>query len=486
MYGHPKVEDRHLSWSLLKVLSQKCSLPWLVGGDFNEILASGEKEGGLPRCVRQMQGFREAVDFCSLCNLHSAGPSFTWRGNRGGEDVCVRLDRFLATSSWSDLFPVSRAVNLKPSRSDRLPILIEVREFTPKKKKKKQRRFHFEESWLRDDVCRRIVELGWESTTNPDPFTRICYKISSTRRELMEWSNSCFGKLREEIERIRTQLSTFLDSSFSAPTSESRMTLESKLNELLQQEHPFWKQRAKVFWLMDGDLNTKFFHRSASNRRRKNMIKGLFNKDGVWCTTDEDMESTILHHFGELFTSSDPTNITELVNHLPSIVTDEMNNTLTKEFSAVEIHSALKQMHPSKAPGPDGFSPCFYQHFWPLVGNDMVEAICTFMESDAKIKILNCTHVTLIPKVKSPLNLSQMRPISLCNVLYKIGSEVLANRLKPLLQQFISPFQSVFVPGRLISDNSLIAFEIAHFMKRKRDSKVGYGDLKLDMSKAYD
>ncbi|KAK9924951.1 hypothetical protein M0R45_033292 [Rubus argutus] len=144
------------------------------------------------------------------------------------------------------------------------------------------------------------------------------------------------------------------------------------------------------------------------------------------------------------------------------------------------------QMHPSKAPGPDGFSPAFYQKFWHIVGNDIVEAVQCFLESDSATSQINSTHVASIPKVKNPEFLSQMRPISLCNVLYKIGSKVLANRLKPLLQQLISPFQSAFIPGRLISDNSLVAFEIAHFLKRKRERNVGYGALKLDMSKAYD
>lgn len=92
-----------------------------------------------------------------------------------------------------------------------------------------------------------------------------------------------------------------------------------------------------------------------------------------------------------------------------------------------------------------------------------MDAIRSFLNSDLRIQQLNCTHVALIPKVKSPQNMSQLRPISLCNVLYKIGSKALANGLKPLLHSFISPYQSAFVPGRLISDNSLIVFEIAHF-----------------------
>lgn len=116
----------------------------------------------------------------------------------------------------------------------------------------------------------------------------------------------------------------------------------------------------------------------------------------------------------------------------------------------------------------------------------MTEAVRSFLKSDEKIKQVNCTHVALIPKVKTPQHMAQLRPISLCNVIYKIGSKVLANRLKPLLHHFISPYQSAFVPGRLISDNSLMAFEIAHFLKRRKDGKVGYGALKLDMSKAYD
>lgn len=116
----------------------------------------------------------------------------------------------------------------------------------------------------------------------------------------------------------------------------------------------------------------------------------------------------------------------------------------------------------------------------------MVGAVCCFLESDGKLQQLNCTHVALIPKVKIPKNMTQLRLISLCNVLYKIGSKVLANKIKPLLKQFISPFQSAFFPGRLISDNSMLAFEIAHFLKRRTGGQVGYGALKLDMSKAYD
>jgi hypothetical protein len=143
-------------------------------------------------------------------------------------------------------------------------------------------------------------------------------------------------------------------------------------------------------------------------------------------------------------------------------------------------------MHPLKSPGPDGFSASFYQHLWSMVWKDVCNVVLQFLNHGHFDKEINATNIALVPKKKNPSRIVDFWPISLCNVVYKLIAKVLANRLKRVLGEIISPNQSAFIPGRLITNNVLIAFEALHTMNSCLSSKEGYMALKLDMSKAYD
>ena len=166
-------------------------------------------------------------------------------------------------------------------------------------------------------------------------------------------------------------------------------------------------------------------------------------------------------------------------------MSDEMNMVLQAPYHEEEVKSALSQMHPIKAPGPDGMCPMFFQTYWHIVRPSVSFSVLKILRGERIPDQLNHTYITLIPKKSNAISMPDFRPISLCNVIYKLVSKVLANRLKTFLDKIVSVNQSAFTPGRLITDNILVAFELFHHMKQLR-SNEGCMAMKLDMSKAYD
>ena len=196
--------------------------------------------------------------------------------------------------------------------------------------------------------------------------------------------------------------------------------LKKEINSLMDKEERMWRQRSRTLYLEDGDRNTRFFHCRATQRRRKNLITRFKNQSNIWCTKLEEVSDIFLAYFQQLFSSSNPEIAETDLNSIPKIVTTEMNESLTGDFQAWKVEVALKQMASLKAPGPDGKPPLFYQNFWELVKGDVIHDILHFLNLGSLPNSLNHTFITLIPKTKNPENVTEFRPISLCNVLYKI------------------------------------------------------------------
>ncbi|XP_062007117.1 uncharacterized protein LOC133724409 [Rosa rugosa] len=251
---------------------------------------------------------------------------------------------------------------------------------------------------------------------------------------------------------IQGKLDDLMRKNFEVCHFDEQKALQFRLNELSTTNESYWRQRSRILWLKEGDHNTAFFHRRASNRRCRNRIKGHTNASGQWTSTPGEVSEILLHYYESILRADtlEPEALNVVLDCLQPKVSEEMNFGLIAPYSDDEIKKALFQMHPSKSPGPDGMSPCFFQKFWNVVGHDVCCAIREVLTTGNVSQESNFTHLTLIPKIKEPKLPSDLRPIALCNVVYKIASKVLANRLKKILPHIISPLQSAFVPGFIL------------------------------------
>ncbi|KAK1694231.1 hypothetical protein QYE76_010928 [Lolium multiflorum] len=200
-------------------------------------------------------------------------------------------------------------------------------------------------------------------------------------------------------------------------------------------------------WLMLGDFNEALWqseHFSARRRNEKQMSE--FRKTVAFCN---------LHDLGY------------------------KGNTCTYDKKQAGMRNV-------KAPEADGFPARFYQRHWGTLKTDVIRVIKEFFATGHMPELVNEIVIVLIPKKDNPELLSDFRPISLCNVLYKVVSKCLVNRLRPLLHDIISPTQSAFIPGQLITDNALIAFDGIHAITKSNDAKGKFCAYKLYLAKAYD
>jgi hypothetical protein len=219
---------------------------------------------------------------------------------------------------------------------------------------------------------------------------------------------------------------------------------------------------------------------------KKNRIRKLRKENGHWEDNENTMQRMAIEYFKELYTKDPnliPNQVLQLVN---TCVTEEINEGLCKPFSNDEISDALFQIGPLKAPGMDRFPSRFFQRNWDVLKRDVTTAVKDFFATGVMPEGVNITSIVLIPKGTFPESLKDFRPISLCDVIYKVVAKCLTNRLWPVLDDIISPTQSAFVPGRLIIDNALIAFECIHNLQQVKRDDRHYCAYKLDLSKAYD
>ena len=282
--------------------------------------------------------------------------------------------------------------------------------------------------WIKDEGCEGVVNAAWDVSMEAAPMLKVLHKVNNCQSHLKSWNKNVFGNIKGTLVQKRKLLAKAELGVVSGQNFGQVKDLKEEINKLLDLEECMWSLRAKTDWLRYGDRNSKYFHCRAFDRNKRNFISGL--EDGSWVEEEDRIGELLNDFYSSLFSSSNPTEFDAVLDGVEPRVTREMNESLTRPFVASEVQTALAQMKANASTGPDGFPPLFCKQYWPKIGAEVSDTVIGVLNTGILPYEFNHTFLTLIPKIKSSRGVSDFRPISLTNVLYKLIANVLSNRLK--------------------------------------------------------
>ncbi|GJR96304.1 putative RNA-directed DNA polymerase, eukaryota, reverse transcriptase zinc-binding domain protein [Tanacetum coccineum] len=281
-------------------------------------------------------------------------------------------------------------------------------------------------------------------------------KSESLKRQLVEWDQKAeSGKL-------------------SAIDVENRDEVIIELHKMDQEERDAMKQKSCIKWAIEGDENSRFFHALLKCKGRKKLVNGLIC-DGVLTDDPTVIKEAIYNHFCNRFK--------EPRVDRPKFIHESDALLLESSISMEELKRAVDDCSGSKAPGPDGLNFNFRKRYWEILRVDFHKCFAYFEATGRLSRGVNPSFITLVPKIKDTIEISDFRPISLIGCVYKVISKVLASHLAKVINKIISPNQTAFIAGWQILDDALIANEIVNFASKSNLKLLLF---KVDFEKAFD
>lgn len=252
------------------------------------------------------------------------------------------------------MFPRAEVKVLEVSTSENLPLFLELNKmvYVPRIK-----RFHFENFWVREDQCSRIVRDSWSEAMG----WNIMEKMAYVSLKLEEWGGGMVKELRRRMNQCKADMQKFR-SRRDRYGVQKYDDARDNYSRLLEKQEVYWKQRSKQFWLREGDQNSKFFHKYERGRKKQNQITRLKDSNDEWQESKEGIRQIIVEYFSGLFKSSEESEILSDRERVKQ-VSDMQNEELIMPVTTEEVKRAVISTHPDKSPGIDGLNPCFFQTY---------------------------------------------------------------------------------------------------------------------------
>ncbi|XP_020242548.1 uncharacterized protein LOC109820765 [Asparagus officinalis] len=463
---------RKALWEELLSFKKNVVCPWLMGEDFNAIISSDEKIGGFQVTDTDTDDFQSFVTASQLNHIKTTGCFFTWSNKQNADTrVWSRLDRTLVNENWIHNYTTSQVEYLMPLCSDHSPSLMTIGDENFDGKKP----FKFFSMWSKHPDFPDVVRSVWSQNVRGYNMYKFYSKLRNLKHVLKDLNKKNFMDINQQVLRAKSDLCSIQEKPSSDLFNPDLISKEKdcikKYAKLLECENSFYRQKANIKWGLHADKGSQFFHSIMKSKRHQNRVLSLYTKNGTRITELPEITSEFVQYYKNLLGNAKATiAVDPRVISNGRILTSIHRRELSSPVSRDEIKQALFSMSDSKAPGPDGFNGFFFKAAWNVINEDLFLAVEEFFDSGKLLGTFNTASITLVPKTLNPSSSTDFRPISSCNVIYKIISKIIASRMQKVMGYIVNDAQSAFVKGRLIFSNFLLAHELIKQYGRKNNS----------------
>jgi len=310
------------------------------------------------------------------------------------------------------------------------------------------------------------------------------FSISYCIQRTTSYKNEC-SELEQELDVLDKKITS--DETCNDATVQQRKIVKGRLDELYKKKSRGYHIRSRAKWLEEGDQCSKYFFGLEKSRQHSNCIMSLQDENGDTVFTDDEILQVANKFYSDLYDRKD-VNESDINDYFDNIIPE---NVLSQEnlqiceglFTTEECFNAITKMKRNKSPGLDGISIEFYEKFWPLLGELLVDVFNDSFKKGILTDSQRLSVFALIFKKGNTEDISNYRPISLTNVDYRIMAFVLSNRLQCVIGDIVSHDQNAYIKQRYMGYNIRLVEDIIDYFDETKDKGILF---MVDFKKAFD